>query len=901
MGILRVLAYPLVKSYQMNGQSKQLAFVYGIAKRLANDLGLPKTIDGQRAYSVIGNNLARELLIRNLTLMGTTISGPIESIVEAVNNALPANLRPETAISFDKLEQLRIVRPQQFKLGNWFARNFFDNLVPVKSVRAMDLIIQTERQVLSTGKKDLLFLGNQIDLVKKEISELSDKTGAYLSELSHLRLSQQAANEIVDAIYKSGSGKSTLENIQEMFDVITKWARLTVGRSAVTEAAGWIDINKDGKFGITPRFVVYQDGLDISKAEAMPLKKKDGENKHGFTLSEEQSTVTLSGARGDFITIEEWDKLAMREDLLILENNDGDKQLFRRIFRPGQQLAGLVVEGMTKDMAGQTISKLFGAAVRTFASFMGMIKDFKNAYVDLEPIAVADAGLKPGEIIPYIQEGSTIKLISASSTKPKRRDEKLRIGEALENAAAKAGKKIGIVNQSLERSIGNVRTSGLIPLCYMIKDVKNFAVRPQNEFLLTIVNVQSYFICTLWKFNEQGEVVCLGALEVTNPEIIPGKMSEKDTKQLQAQFEAGKLFAKYAATGIVIKVLQDELNDLTRQYLGQKIHQLVKERRFDLLRGTKINDATIMFADISGFTALSDILKDEPGKVVKMLSKIFSRLDPIIVRLGGMVDKHIGDAIMAAFGVPLREKGDTEAAVRSAIQLQTELQKVNNDPEMQKFYREHDLKPLGITVGLNTGTVIAGNLGHEGSKIEYSVIGDAVNQAARLQHAAVRGQIMIGAATYNLLSSDFKLKLMHDFNHYNRDLVALKTFILAEYARTGKKISEKELDKKLQTYLKLYLPASETELFVPSIIWAKNKGPIPSYFVRWDRHAYRYQFLRQAGIILEEKETFENQPNSVENTLESLAKDNDLSRKEQLTSSYHQLLEKHGIITATKK
>jgi class 3 adenylate cyclase len=870
MGLFRVLAYPVVKTYQMDVQSRRLAFVYDIANRLVKSLGLPNSIDEQRSYIVIGNNLARELQLRGLTIKGATITGQTESILEAINYAIPIGIRPETGLSMQKLEELRIILPQHFRLGNWFTRHLYDNFVPIKSIRALDHIIQVENKMLALGKKDLVQLGDQIEQVKKDISSLSGQMSEQLGELKHLRLSQQAANEITDAIYKSGSGKSTMENIQEMFDVITNWARQIVGRSEGTEAAGWININKDGKFGSVPRFVIYQEGLDILKAETIPLKRKNGESNNSFTIPEDQTTATLSGARGDFITIEEWDRLSMREDLLILENDEGNRQLYRRIFQPGEKLAGMIIEGMTKEKFGQTISKMFGAAVRTFASFMGMIKNFKNAYVDLEPIAVADAGLKQGEVIPYIQEGTTIKLISTSSTKPNRRDEKIRIGEALEEAAAKADKKIGIVNQSPERSIGNVRTSGLIPLCYMIKDVKNFAVRRQNEFLLSIVDVHSYFISTLWKFNEQGEVVCLGALEVTNPEIIPGKMSEKEIKQLKAQFEAGKLFAKLASTGIMVKVLQDELNDLTRQYLGKKIHQLVKERRFDLLRGVKIDDATVMFADISGFTALSDKLKEMPDKVVQMLSNLFSRLDPIIVKNGGIVDKHDGDAIMADFGAPLREKGDIEAAVTSAIQLQIELQKINNDLFMQNFYRDYKLKPLGITIGVNTGTVIAGNLGHEGSKIEYSLIGDSVNGAARLQHAILRGQILIGEKTYTQLSPEFKRNLLHDFNHYNRDIVGIKKFILDEHRLAGMEISEEELDKKLQLYLKLYQPAGEEDIFVPFVIFAKNKGVIPCYFLRWDRHAWRHKFLEKAGITFPNKPKFENQPPSVEETMRSL-------------------------------
>ena len=93
---------------------------------------------------------------------------------------------------------------------------------------------------------------------------------------------------------------------------------------------------------------------------------------------------------------------------------------------------------------------------------------------------------------------------------------------------------------------------------------------------------------------------------------------------------------------------------------------------------------------------------------------------------------------------------------------------------------------------------------------------------------------------------------------------------MAEYKLAGMDISEEELDLKLHLYLKSYQPAGEADLFVPSVIFAKNKGVLPCHFTRWDRHAYRYQFLEKVGITLPTKPAFENQPPSVVETMRSL-------------------------------
>jgi class 3 adenylate cyclase/tetratricopeptide (TPR) repeat protein len=142
---------------------------------------------------------------------------------------------------------------------------------------------------------------------------------------------------------------------------------------------------------------------------------------------------------------------------------------------------------------------------------------------------------------------------------------------------------------------------------------------------------------------------------------------------------------------------------------------------------------TVLFADVSGFTAMSETLDAE--EVTATMNALWSRLDRAIVAQGGRIDKHIGDAVMALFGAPTAREDDPERAIRAALALQAEL---------AAFAAERS-QPLAMRLGLNTGPVLLGAVGTTG---EYTAMGDAVNVASRLEHAAPVGGILISHDTY---------------------------------------------------------------------------------------------------------------------------------------------------------
>ena len=159
---------------------------------------------------------------------------------------------------------------------------------------------------------------------------------------------------------------------------------------------------------------------------------------------------------------------------------------------------------------------------------------------------------------------------------------------------------------------------------------------------------------------------------------------------------------------------------------------------------------TIIFADISGFTALNDAAKSpaEVEQVVRLINLCLQELSEAIYEFDGHIDKYIGDAIMAVFGAPRAHEDDPERALRAALAMKQRLEEFNQNPPMPLP------EPLGIHMGINTGTVIAGMVGTE-RKRSYTVMGDAVNVASRLEGVSERGEILISEATYHLTNRLF--------------------------------------------------------------------------------------------------------------------------------------------------
>jgi class 3 adenylate cyclase/tetratricopeptide (TPR) repeat protein len=152
---------------------------------------------------------------------------------------------------------------------------------------------------------------------------------------------------------------------------------------------------------------------------------------------------------------------------------------------------------------------------------------------------------------------------------------------------------------------------------------------------------------------------------------------------------------------------------------------------------------TVLFADVSGFTAMSETMDAED--VSDTMNALWTRIDGAITAYGGTIDKHIGDAVMALFGAPAAREDDPERAIRAALAMQAEL----------AAFREERQVNLAMRIGINTGPVL---LGQVGTTFEYTAIGDTVNLADRLESAAPVGSVLISRDTYRHVRGVFSFQ-----------------------------------------------------------------------------------------------------------------------------------------------
>ena len=197
-----------------------------------------------------------------------------------------------------------------------------------------------------------------------------------------------------------------------------------------------------------------------------------------------------------------------------------------------------------------------------------------------------------------------------------------------------------------------------------------------------------------------------------------------------------------------IGLLADAFNEMTHGLLLKEKYRGVLDKvvsrdvademlKGEIKLGGETREVTTLFADVRGFTSMSEGMP--PHEVVALLNEIMDCAESAVVEEGGVVDKYVGDEIMAIFGAPMSQGDDALRAVRAGIRIQSEVRAINER-------RSRDLPPLTVGVGINTGIVVAGNMG-SARRLNYTVLGAPVNLAARLCSEAHGGQVLISDAT----------------------------------------------------------------------------------------------------------------------------------------------------------
>ncbi|HUX52025.1 MAG TPA: adenylate/guanylate cyclase domain-containing protein [Spirochaetia bacterium] len=192
------------------------------------------------------------------------------------------------------------------------------------------------------------------------------------------------------------------------------------------------------------------------------------------------------------------------------------------------------------------------------------------------------------------------------------------------------------------------------------------------------------------------------------------------------------------------------IKDMFARYLSTEVvDSLMKNPELVKPGGDKKN-ATVFFGDIRGYTSFSE---DKPPEyIIGVLNAYFSEAVEIVIRNKGFIDKFIGDAIMAVWGVPMQsEEMDAVGAVTSALEIQDLIR------SSDRTFFKGEASKLQVGIGLHTGPLVAGNLGSI-RRLNYSVIGDTVNVAARLEGVAKGGEVIITQDTRDLIGDRFKVK-----------------------------------------------------------------------------------------------------------------------------------------------
>ena len=174
--------------------------------------------------------------------------------------------------------------------------------------------------------------------------------------------------------------------------------------------------------------------------------------------------------------------------------------------------------------------------------------------------------------------------------------------------------------------------------------------------------------------------------------------------------------------------LKQQIRKQFETYLDPRQVAILQKDPSKLKLGGERKEMSFLFMDIVGFTPISEYYKnnDDPEGLVELINDYLNRMTKIVLNNGGCVDKYMGDCIMAFWNAPLDCPNHAEMAVKTSIECAKETEK------LKKIFKEKGLPPINIGSGVNTGTCIVGNMGSD-TRFDYSVIGDAVNLAARLE------------------------------------------------------------------------------------------------------------------------------------------------------------------------
>ena len=201
--------------------------------------------------------------------------------------------------------------------------------------------------------------------------------------------------------------------------------------------------------------------------------------------------------------------------------------------------------------------------------------------------------------------------------------------------------------------------------------------------------------------------------------------------------------------------LKQQIKKQFEHYLDPRMVKKLQKDPSLLKLGGETRYMTFMFCDIRGFTPISEQYKDNPAELTKLINRFLTRMTNVIIANGGTVDKFMGDCIMAFWNAPLKIENHQMLAVLTASQMQSELAMLNTQLTAE------NLPNIKVGIGINSGEALVGNMGSD-QRFDYSVIGDPVNLAARLESASktLGHTLIVGENTKKVIDDKFPFKFV---------------------------------------------------------------------------------------------------------------------------------------------
>jgi adenylate cyclase len=266
---------------------------------------------------------------------------------------------------------------------------------------------------------------------------------------------------------------------------------------------------------------------------------------------------------------------------------------------------------------------------------------------------------------------------------------------------------------------------------------------------IAIHGIRSAMCVPLWN-----KAHVIGAVQVDSP-IHIGRFTEEDLDLLTALANFAAVAIERAQLGEKVEQERKIRSKMERYHSPAVIDEIVKGVVSADESEVRSADVSILFADISGFTTISETKK--PEEVSEFLSNFFTAAVDSIFAYGGTLDKFIGDAVMAFFGAPIPQDDHADRAVLAGLMLQRLVMDWNTQREKE------GLPPVRIRVGINSGPAVVGNVGTE-KRVDYTVLGSSVNIASRLESGVAKpGQVVISKNTLERIMGSFHTEPLGEF------------------------------------------------------------------------------------------------------------------------------------------